>query len=158
MTWEVPGGGGGGCVLEGIEEKTVAGRSPEIQARPDREGPAPSTRNPEKGAWWFQGSTHKVLGSRLPCSLHLLNVTSGSGFAPAQNLSHVSGFPPRKSSDPKCSRPRLSRTPVLSPPIPAPHPTSEHVRGGLCFKMIHRLFSSQKHCRTHPRVSGVPAL
>ena len=34
----------------------------------------------------------KVLGSRLPCSLHLLNVTSGSGFAPAQNLSHVGGF------------------------------------------------------------------
>ena len=93
---EVLGGGGGGCVLEGIEEKTVAGRSLEIQARPDREGPAPSTRNPEKGARWFRGSAHKVLGSQLPCSLHLLNVTSGSGFAPAQNLSHVSGFPPGK--------------------------------------------------------------
>lgn len=60
MTWEVPGGGGGGCVLEGIEEKTVAGRSPEIQARPDREGPAPSTRDPEKGARWFRGSTQSA--------------------------------------------------------------------------------------------------
>ena len=78
----------GACVLEGIEEKSVAGRSLEIQARPDREGPAPSTQNPEKGARWFRGSAHKVLGSRLPCSLQLLNVTSGSGFAPGRT-SHM---------------------------------------------------------------------
>ena len=40
--------GTGGCVPEGIEEKTVAGTRFEIHARPDREGPAPSTWNPEK--------------------------------------------------------------------------------------------------------------
>ena len=37
-----------GYVPQGIEEQTVAGRGLEIHARPDREGPAPSTWNPEK--------------------------------------------------------------------------------------------------------------
>ena len=37
-----------GYVPQGIEEQTVAGTRFEIHARPDREGPAPSTWNPEK--------------------------------------------------------------------------------------------------------------
>ena len=62
--------GGGDCVLEGIEEKTVAGRSLEIGARPDWEGPAPSTRSPEKGARWFPVLHVKcwAVGSPAPCS------------------------------------------------------------------------------------------
>ena len=60
--------GGGDCVLEGIEEKTVAGRSLEIGARPDWEGPAPSTRNPEKGARWFR-VPHRKCWAVGTCSL-----------------------------------------------------------------------------------------
>ena len=62
--------GGGDCVPEGIEEKTVAGRSLEIGARPDWEGPAPSTRNPEKGARWFPVPHVKcwAVGSPAPYS------------------------------------------------------------------------------------------
>ena len=59
-----------GCVLEGTEEQTVAGRSLEIHTRPDREGPAPSTRNAEKGARGFQGPARKVwaVGCPGPCT------------------------------------------------------------------------------------------
>ena len=60
--------GGRDCVPEGIEEKTVAGRSLEIGARPDWEGPAPSTRNPEKGARWFR-VPHRKCWAVGTCSL-----------------------------------------------------------------------------------------
>ena len=55
---EVLGGAGGGRGMcpGGIEERTVAGRSLEIHARPDREGPASSTRNTEQGAPGVPGS------------------------------------------------------------------------------------------------------
>ena len=144
--------GGGDCVPEGIEEKTVAGRS---QARLGRA--CTQHTEPREGGPVVPGSTQEVLGSRhlLP---HLLNVTSGSGFVPAQNLSHVSGFSTWKTG--QILNPETSSVlhTCLSTPRPSSHPSSEHVRGGLCFKTIHRLFSLQKHCRTHPRVSGVPAV
>ena len=61
MTWEVPGGGGGGKVhvsWRGLRRRQW--QEGALKSKPDREGPAPSTRDPEKGARWFRGSTQSA--------------------------------------------------------------------------------------------------
>ena len=57
----------GGCVPEGTEEKTVAGRGLEIQARTGRA--CTQHTEPREGRPVVPGSARDVLGSRLPCSL-----------------------------------------------------------------------------------------
>ena len=57
----------GGCVPEGTEEKTVAGRGLEIQARSERA--CTQHMEPREGRPVGLGSAHEVLGSWLPCSL-----------------------------------------------------------------------------------------
>ena len=71
MTWVILGGGGGrrGDVSwRGLRRRQW--QEGALKSRPDREGPAPSTRNPEKGARWFPVPhvTCWAVGSPAPCS------------------------------------------------------------------------------------------
>ena len=73
MTWEVLGGGhwgAGACVQEGIEEKSVAGRSPEIQVSQIRKG-LHSAHGTQRRARGGSGVPHIkcwAVGSPAPCT------------------------------------------------------------------------------------------
>ena len=76
MTWEVLGGGHwgmGACVQEGIEEKSVAGRSLEIQVSQIRKGlhPAHGTQRRAPGGSRVPHIKCWAVGSPAPCTLVL---------------------------------------------------------------------------------------
>ena len=73
MTWEVLGGGHwgmGACVQEGIEEKSVAGRSLEIQVSQIRKGlhPAHGTQRRAPGGSRVPHIKCWAVGSPAPCT------------------------------------------------------------------------------------------